>query len=145
MESRVSAMDSVLSDPRFHDEQAAYRYVEERIWPDGPVCPRCGTGERIGLLKGKSTRINTYKCYECRMPFTVKVGTIFEASKVPMHIWLQAIYLLCAGKKGVSANELGRLLGVQVRTAWFMAHRIREAMRPTKHPEIGGDGKAVGG
>ena len=136
-------MASVLSDPRFHDEAASYQYVEARIWPDGPVCPRCGTSERIGKLKGKSTRMNTYKCYECRKPFTVKVGTIFEASKVPMHIWLQAIHLLCAGKKGVSANELSRILGVQLRTAWFMAHRIREAMRPTKHPEIGGAGKAV--
>ena len=136
-------MASVLSDPRFHDEEAAYRYVEARIWPDGPVCPRCGTYDRIGKLKGKSTRMNTYKCYECRKPFTVKVGTIFEASKIPMHIWLQAMHLLASSKKGISSNQLGRTLGVQLRTAWFMSHRIREAMRPTEHPKLGGPGKSV--
>ncbi|MGH6791751.1 MAG: IS1595 family transposase [Methyloceanibacter sp.] len=136
-------MASVLSEPHFHDEEAAYRFVEAKVWPNGPICPRCQTGDRVTMLHGKSTRIGTYKCNACRKPFTVKIGTIFEASHVPMNIWLQAIHLLCAGKKGISANELGRLLNVQVRTAWFMAHRIREAMRPTKHPQISGDGKAV--
>ncbi len=120
---------SVLSRPEFHKEEAAYAYVEARIWPDGPVCPHCGGVERISKMGGKSTRIGTYKCYQCRKPFTVKVGTIFEASHVPMNLWLQAIYLMCASKKGISSNQLHRTLGVTLKTAWFMSHRIREAMR----------------
>ncbi len=99
---------SYLSAPHFHDEQAAYDYVEARVWPNGRVCPHCGTVERSGKLKGKSTRIGTYKCYACRKPFTVKVGTIFESSHVKMNIWLQAIFLIASGKKGFSANQLHR-------------------------------------
>jgi transposase-like protein len=120
---------SILSAPHFHNEKAAYAYVEARVWPNGPICPHCGGFERIGLMGGKSTRIGAYKCYQCRKPFTVKIGTIFEASHVPMRHWLQAIYLYCASKKGFSANQLHRTLGVTLKTAWFMAHRIREAMR----------------
>jgi transposase-like protein len=101
---------SVLSDRHFHDEAAAYRFVEARIWPNGPICPHCGGVERISMMGGKSTRIGTYKCYQCRKPFTVKIGTIFEASHVPMHHWLQAIYLMASSKKGVSANQLHRTL-----------------------------------
>lgn len=122
-------MASALSAPHFYDEEKSYSYIESRLWPDGPVCPRCGCMERVGKLKGKSTRIGTYKCYECRKPFTVKVGTIFEGSKVQMHVWLQAMYLIAGSKKGISANQLHRILGVTLKTAWFMAHRIREAMR----------------
>jgi transposase-like protein len=118
----------VLSAKHFHDEAAAYAYVEKRVWPQGPVCPHCGGVERIGALKGKSTRIGVYKCYQCRKPFTVKVGTIFEDSHVPLHLWLQAMHFMCSGKKGVSANQLHRTLGVTLKTAWFMAHRIRLAM-----------------
>lgn len=120
---------SILSRPEFHDEQAAYDYVEARVWPHGPVCPHCGGVERISKMGGKSTRIGTYKCYQCRKPFTVKIGTIFESSHVKMNIWLQAIYLMCASKKGISSNQLHRTLGVTLKTAWFMSHRIREAMR----------------
>ena len=120
---------SHLSAPHFHNEEAAYAYVEARVWPTGPVCPHCGGFDRIGKMGGKSTRIGTYKCYQCRKPFTVKVGTIFESSHVPMHYWLQAIYLMCASKKGVSSNQRHRTLGVTLKTAWFMSHRSREAMR----------------
>ncbi|SEQ56473.1 IS1595 family transposase [Sphingobium sp. YR768] len=122
-------MVSALSAKHFHDEEAAYAYVEARIWPEGPVCPHCGGVERIGKMGGKSTRIGAYKCYQCRKPFTVKIGTIFEASHVPMHIWLQAMYLIAGSKKGVSSNQLHRILGVTLKTAWFMSHRIREAMQ----------------
>jgi len=120
---------SALSRKEFHDEQAAYDFVEARVWPDGPVCPHCGSTERINKLKGDSTRIGVYKCYECRKPFTMKIGTIFEHSKVPIYLWLQAMYLICASKKGISSNQLHRTLGVTLKTAWFMGHRIREAMR----------------
>lgn len=120
---------SALSAKHFHDEKAAFRYVESRIWPNGPVCPHCGGFERIGALKGKSTRLGVYKCYQCRKPFTVKVGTIFESSHVPLRVWLQAIFLMAGSKKGISSNQLSRALSVTVKTAWFMSHRIREAMR----------------
>lgn len=134
---------SNLSAPHFHDEAAAYAFVEERIWPDGPVCPHCGGVDRIGKMGGKSTRMNTYKCYDCRKPFTVKVGTIFEASKVKMTVWLQAIYLMAGSKKGISTHQLHRTLGVALRTAWFMSHRIREAMREGTLGTFGSDGGAV--
>lgn len=122
-------MVSALSAPHFHSEEAAYAYVEARIWPEGPVCPHCGGVDRIGKMGGKSTRVGLYKCYQCRKPFTVKIGTIFEASHVQMHIWLQAMYLIAGSKKGISSNQLHRILGVTLKTAWFMSHRIREAMR----------------
>src|SRR2546423_10686531 len=122
-------MPSALSAPHFHNEEAAYAYVESRIWPEGPVCPHCGGVDRISKMGGKSTRIGAYKCYQCRKPFTVKIGTIFEASHVPMNVWLQAMYLIAGSKKGISSNQLHRTLGVTLKTAWFMGHRIREAMR----------------
>jgi transposase-like protein len=134
---------SVLSAKHFHDERAAYRFVEAHVWPDGPVCPHCGGFSRIYDLKGNSTRIGVRKCGDCRKPFTVKVGTIFEASNVKMHLWLQAMFLLCSNKKGVSANQLHRTLGVTLKTAWFMAHRIREAMREGDLAPFGIDGGAV--
>src|SRR6185437_11353555 len=121
---------SVLNDKHFIDEAAAYRFVEARVWPQGPVCPHCGAAkEHVGKLKGKSTRLGVYKCYACRKPFTVKVGTVFEASHVKLHIWLQAMFLLCSSKKGISSNQLHRILGVSLKSAWFLGHRIREAMR----------------
>lgn len=134
---------SVLSQKHFHNEQAAYDFVEARIWPEGPVCPHCGGCERIGKMGGKSTRIGTYKCYQCRKPFTVKIGTIFESSHVKMHLWLQAIFLMASSKKGISANQLHRTLGVTIKTAWFMAHRIREAMRDGGLAPMGGEGQVV--
>ena len=120
---------SFLSSPHLHDEAEAYKFVEARLWPNGPQCPKCKETKRVGVLKGKSTRVGVYKCYVCRKPFTVKVGTVFEASNLPLHKWLQAIYLMCSSKKGISSHQLGRTLGIQVRSAWFLSHRIREAMR----------------
>ena len=134
---------SVLSDKHFHNEEAAYRFVEQRVWPEGPVCPHCGGTERISKMKGQSTRIGAYKCYQCRKPFTVKVGTVFESSHVKLHLWLQAIFLMSSSKKGISANQLHRTLGVTLKTAWFMAHRIREAMRSGDLSPMGGEGKVV--
>jgi len=134
---------SVLSDAHFHDEAAAYRFIETRVWPNGPVCPHCGGTERVSPMQGKTTRIGTYKCYACRKPFTVKVGTIFESSHVKMHLWLQAIFLMASSKKGISSNQLHRTLGVTLKTAWFMSHRIREAMRDGTLGPLGGEGKIV--
>src|SRR6201747_1646214 len=131
-------MKSVLSDKHFHNEAAAYAFVEARVWPNGPVCPHCGGVDRIGLMGGKSTRIGAYKCYQCRKPFTVKVGTIFEDSKVALRIWLQAMYLIAGSKKGISSNQLHRTLGVTLKTAWFISHRIREAMRDGAPDMMGG-------
>src|SRR3954465_12119836 len=128
----------VLSEPQYHSEEAAYAFVEAHVWPNGRVCPHCGVVGRSGPLKGKSTRVGVYKCYACRKPFTVKVGTIFEDSHVPMHLWLQAMHFLCSGKKGTSANQLSRTFGVTLNTAWFMAHRIREAMRDGEMAPMGG-------
>ena len=122
-------MASVLSAAHFHNEEAAYAFVEARIWPNGPTCVRCGGLDRIGKLAGASTRIGVYKCYDCRKPFTVKIGTIFEDSRVAMRLWLQAIYLIASSKKGISSHQLHRTLGVTLKTAWFMSHRVREAMR----------------
>jgi transposase-like protein len=136
-------MKSVLSAPHFHDEAAAYKFLEARVWPTGIVCPHCGGTDRISKMQGKSTRIGVYKCYQCRMQFSVKVGTVFEASHVKLHIWLQAVALLSSSKKGISSNQLSRTLGVTLKTAWFMSHRIREAMRDGKLAVLGGAGKIV--
>jgi transposase-like protein len=130
-------MSSYLSAKHFHDESAAFAFVEARLWPKGPVCPRCGTMERIGKLEGKSTRQGVYKCYECRKPFTVRIGTVFEDSHVALKIWLQAMYLVAASKKGISANQLHRVLGVTLKTAWFLGHRIREAMTDARLDKLG--------
>jgi transposase-like protein len=136
-------MKSVLSDEHFHDEESAYKFLEARVWPNGPVCPHCGGTDRISPMKGKSTRVGTYKCYQCRMQFTVKVGTVFEDSHVKLHLWLQAVALLTSSKKGISANQLHRTLGVSLKTAWFMGHRIREAMRTGVLAPMGGSGQIV--
>lgn len=136
-------MTSALSASHFHNEEAAYAYVEARIWPEGPVCPHCGGVERISKMQGNSTRVGAYKCYQCRKPFTVKIGNIFEDSKVAMHIWLQAMYLIAGSKKGISSNQLHRTLGVTLKTAWFMSHRIREAMRSDDTGMFGGNGGVV--
>ena len=136
-------MSSTLSAAHFHDENAAIAYVEARIWPNGAVCPHCGGVERLGKMGGKSTRPGLWKCYQCRKPFTVKIGTIFESSHVALHIWLQAMYLIAGSKKGISSNQLHRILGVTLKTAWFMSHRIREAMRTGGLAPMGGNGGVV--
>jgi transposase-like protein len=134
---------SILSAPHFNDEAAAYAYVEARVWPDGRVCPHCGVVDRSSPLKGKSNRVGLYKCYACRKPFTVKVGTIFEASHIALRDWLVAMYLLCSSKKGISSNQLSRTLGITVKSAWFMSHRIREAMRSDDFSPMGGSGGII--
>ncbi|HTC39688.1 MAG TPA: IS1595 family transposase, partial [Steroidobacteraceae bacterium] len=139
-------MNSNLSAAQFKDEKAAYAYVEAWLWPTGPVCPHCGNADaaRIRTLGGKSTRPGLRKCNECRKQFTVKVGTIFEDSHVPMTVWLQAIYLMCSSKKGISTRQLQRMLGGSMKTAWFIGHRIRLAMAPSADAgPIGGAGKTV--
>ena len=136
-------MASALSAKHFHDEDAAFAYVEARVWPEGPTCPHCGGVERISKMQGKSTRKGLYKCYQCRKPFTVRIGTIFESSKVPLTVWLQAMFLVAGSKKGISSNQLHRILGVTLKTAWFMAHRIRESMREGGLAAFGQGGGAV--
>src|SRR6202451_3055388 len=140
-------MTSVLDFPHFHYESAAYSYVEALLWPNGPVCPHCGNADaaKVGKLNGKTTRVGLRKCYECRKPFTVKMGTIFEDSHAPLRIWLQAMYLMCSSKKGISTRQLQRTLGVGMKTAWHMGHRIRLAMAPVAggEPPLGGDGFVV--
>jgi transposase-like protein len=136
-------MASNLSAAHFHDETAAYAYLEARVWPQGPTCPHCGGVERISKMQGASTRIGVYKCYQCRKQFSVKVGTVFESSHVPLNIWLQAVALLTSSKKGMSSNQLSRILGVTLKTAWFMSHRIREAMRDADPILMGGNGGVV--
>lgn len=116
-----------LLDERFTDANAAAEYLESIRWPDGPTCPHCGEVERKPYRLAKSKR-RLWKCAACRKQFTVTVGTVFESSHVPLNKWLLAFYLLCSSKKGMSAHQLSRMLSVQYKTAWFMAHRIREAM-----------------
>jgi transposase-like protein len=137
---------SVFKEARFHDEEAARLFVEAHLWPNGAVCPFCGSGERITELKGTSTKPGTRKCRACRKLFGVTKGTVFESSHIPLHKWLVALYLLCSSKKGISSHQLHRTLGVTLKTAWFMSHRLREAMRdeslgPLGH--FGGAGNAV--
>lgn len=135
---------SLLSQKHLHDEEAAYAWVEAQVWPHGPQCPHCFEDKRVSKMEGKATRLGLYKCYACRKQFRVTVGTIFEKSKVPLHKWLQAFYLIAGSKKGISANQLHRTLGVTLKTAWFMGHRIREAMRHGSFsPPMGGDGEVV--
>ncbi|HEY5306041.1 MAG TPA: IS1595 family transposase [Pseudolabrys sp.] len=136
-------MHSVLNEAHFHDEAAAYAWVEARVWPEGPICPHCGGVDRISPMKGKSTRPGMFKCYQCRKPFNVKVNTIFEASHVPLHQWLQAMFLMASSKKGVSANQIHRTLGCSLKTAWFIGHRLREAMKALSVGPLGGEGKVV--
>lgn len=135
--------ESLLSQPYLQNEEAAYAFVEARIWPRGPICPHCGGTERNKRMEGKATRIGLYKCYDCRSQFTVKVGTIFESSHIKMHLWLQAIFLMASSKKGISSNQLHRTLGITLKSAWFMSQRIREAMRDDGGDLLGGGGSIV--
>src|SRR5687767_2273239 len=134
---------SLLSHKHLQDEKAAYDWVEAHVWPDGPVCPHCGSVERISKMEGKATRFGLYKCYACRKQFRVTVGTIFEKSHIALHIWLQAFFLIAGSKKGISSNQLHRTLGITLKSAWFMSHRIREAMREGSLSPMGGPGSTV--
>lgn len=137
---------SVLSRPYFHDEEAALGFVEGILWPKGPICPHCGGTDRVTAVKPnpeKRIRYGLKRCGDCKGQFTVRIGTIFEESKLPMTKWLQAIFLMTASKKGVSAHQLHRTLEVTYKTAWFLAHRIREAMRDGELAPFGGEGGMV--
>jgi len=134
---------SILSKKHFHNEAAAFAYLESILWPDGPICPHCRTYDRAGKLKGKKTRIGLWKCYACRNQFTVKVGTVFEHGRIPLHKMLQAAFLMTSSKKGISAHQLHRTLEITYKTAWFLSHRIREAMREDTAGPLGGQNKVV--
>lgn len=130
---------------RFTNADAARKHLEALLWPNGPVCPHCAALGTATKLKGQSTRPGVYWCNTCQAPFSVTVGTVYESSKVPLQTWLYANHLLCASKKGISAHQLSRMLGVSYKTAWFMGHRIRAAMAtvPGSEPPLGGPGKIV--
>lgn len=132
-----------LSSPIYHDENAAREHLEGIRWPDGPVCPFCGSPDQVKPLGGKSMGPGWYHCGSCRDKFTVRVGTVYERSKIPLHKWVLATHLLCSSKKGISAHQLHRMLGITYKSAWFMAHRIREAMTDPHPGPMGGKGKVV--
>lgn len=134
---------SILDQPHFKDENKAREYLEALRWPDGVVCHHCGAVGEHYQLQGKAHRAGVWKCKDCREQFTVTVGTVFERSKIKLNVWLQAVYLLCSSKKGMSSHQLHRTLGVTYKTAWFMSHRIREAMKPGKTGLLGGNGGPV--
>jgi len=139
-------MTADLTAKIFHDEDAARAHFQALRWPHGPVCPHCGVVDNATEMKGETTRPGLYKCKakECRKPFTATMGTLYERSHIPLHKWLLATHLMCASKKGISAHQLYRMLGFgSYKTAWFMAHRIREAMNPADPAPLGGPGKVV--
>ena len=137
---------SVLSAPHFQNEEAAFAFVEKRLWPDGPTCPHCGaTSEHVGKLTGKTTRLGLHKCYACDGHFTIRMGTIFESSHLPLHLWLQVIHLMCASKKGISTRQIQRMLQCSMKTAWHLTHRIRAAMAPKDVVPLGGEGMVLEG
>jgi transposase-like protein len=137
---------SVLSRPEFHDEAKAFEHLERIIWADGRVCPHCGGMDRITKVTAnaaKRIRLGLWRCGDCKKQFTVKVGTVFEHARLPLNKALQAVYLMTSSKKGISAHQLHRVLEVTYKTAWFLAHRIREAMRSGDLAPFGGEGGIV--
>lgn len=137
---------SVLSKPYFHDEDAAFAHLDSVIWQDGPVCPHCGGMGRITKVTAnpeKRVRFGLHRCGQCKAQFTVKIGTVFEHMRLPLHKALQAVYLMTGSKKGISAHQLHRVLEITYKSAWFLAHRIREAMRDGDLAPFGGNGGAV--
>lgn len=141
-------MARVLSESYFTDEQAGFDRLEAIVWPHGIVCPHCGVIGKARALTGVKdkagrTRIGLKKCYACRKQFTVRVGTVFEASHVALHLWFQAAFLMCSSKKGINSNQLHRTLGVTLKTAWSMSHRLREAMQVLQMDPLGGAWKKV--
>ena len=135
-------MDIDLTNPIFHDEAKATAHIEADRWPDGVNCPLCSS-VNVHRMAGK-TQAGMFLCNDCRDKFTVRTGTVFERSHIPLHKWLSAIHIMAASKKSVSALQLQRMLGLgSYRSAWFMCHRIREAMKPTKIGPLGGQGRTV--
>jgi transposase-like protein len=139
----VPMSKALFSLPRFTDDNAARAHLEALRWPNGAICPHCGGTERNVRIEGKSARPGLWFCGDCRSQFTVTVGTVFERSKVPLHKWVLATHLLCSSKKGMSSHQLARTLGVTYKTAWFMSHRIREAMGDAPSGKLGGGGDIV--
>ena len=132
------------TDPKiFSDEDAARAHLESIHWPNGPFCPHCGEPEKVTRLEGSAPRAGLVQCNSCRQQFTVTVGTVLERSKIPLHKWVHAMDLLCSSKKGISTHQLHRMLGVSYKSAWFMSHRLREAMRDPSPEGLGGSGKVV--
>ena len=125
-----------LTDPIYSDSELAREHLERLHWPNGPVCPHCGGVEKITKLQGRSTRPGVYKCNQCEKPFSVTVGTIMEDSKIPLNKWLMAYALINGSKKGISAHQLHRSLGITYKSAWFLAHRIRETMDSRDAPSV---------
>jgi len=136
-------MPADLQNPIFNDETAAREALEAVRWPNGPYCPHCGVTDRIAKVEGEKHRAGLYYCNTCKGTFTVTVGTVFERSKVPLTKWWLASHLMGSSKKGISAHQLHRMLGVTYKTAWFMAHRLREGMTDLDPPPLGGKGKVV--
>jgi transposase-like protein len=134
---------SNLSRPEFNDETKAREWLESELWPDGPICPHCGTVGEATLMHGKSHRPGLYQCNACHEPFTVTVGTLYERSHIPLHKWLAVTHLMMASKKGMSAMQISRMLGFPYKTAWFMCHRIRESLRETVPESLGGKSKVI--
>lgn len=134
--------EAILNQPHFQDADKAREHLEALRWPHGPVCPHCGSVRAPLVLEGKAYRPGLYKCNDCYGQFTVTVGTVFERSKIALNVWLQAVHLMCASKKGISAKQLERMLGVSYKTAWFMSHRIREAMTGDNSTMLGGPGSS---
>lgn len=135
---------SITGNPIFNDAEKAREWLEALLWPDGPVCPKCGIVGAAYALNGKAHRAGVYKCKGCDQQFTVTVGTVMERSHIPLNKWLIAFHLMASSKKGISAHQMHRLLGLTYKTAWFMCHRIREAMREGKFmPPMGGVNKVV--
>ena len=134
--------ETSYSNPIFHNEIKAREWLERRLWPEGPICPKCGVVKQATLMRGKSHRAGLYQCNACQEPFTVTVGTLYERSHVPLHKWLAATYLMMSSKKGMSALQISRMIGVTYKTAWFLCHRIRESLRDSSGP-LGGEGKVV--
>jgi transposase-like protein len=147
-------MASVLNQPYFHDEAAAFTALEAIVWPNGPVCPFCHATDRIGRLEGVRSkpsrkhpegivRHGLHKCYHCKHQFTARKGSVFESSHLELRQWLQAAYLMCSSKKGVSSHQLARTLGITVKSAWFASHRLREAMKDNNLLPLGGEGRII--
>ncbi len=138
-------MTDLLKNPIFKDEDKAREWLEARVWPEGPTCPHCGNADKakIRALQGKAHRPGLYQCAECREQFTVTIKTVFERSKIPLTKWLAALFLMTASKKGVSAHQVHRMLGISYKSTWFMMHRLREAMRTGGLEPLGGAGKVV--
>ena len=135
---------SQLSNPIFHDETAAREWLEARVWANGRVCPHCKAVDQSTLMKGKTTRPGLYQCNACKAPFTVTIGTLYESSKVPLHVWLAVTHLMMSSKKGMSALQISRMIDRPYKTVWFLCHRIRESLKASPDlPPLGGSNKVV--